>query len=185
MKAILLSTICFVGIILSTGCATAPERPEAREVLSAQVKEAIAVFKEKDPGIQQYFDTSYGYVVLPKILKGAFWFGGAYGKGGVFEKSELAGYCDMKQATWGFSFGGEYFREIIFFKTKADLDKFKTGKFTFAAQATGVAASVGTTSKVDFKAGTAVFVTTDVGLMIDVSLGGQEFNYVSKESIED
>lgn len=33
----------------------------------------------------------------------------------------MVGYCRMSQATLGFSFGGEYFREIIFFRDKEDL----------------------------------------------------------------
>jgi lipid-binding SYLF domain-containing protein len=84
----------------------------------------------------------------------------------------------MSQATLGFSFGGEFFREIIFFRDKEDLDKFRSGEFTFSAQATGVALTSGAAAKADYKAGMAVFVMTDAGLMVDASLGGQKFKYV-------
>ncbi len=164
--------------IISAGCSTAPERQEAKDVLSSEVKEAIAIFKDKDPDIQRFFDTSYGYAVLPKVLKGALLIGGAYGKGEVYEQGKMAGYCSMTQATLGFSLGGEYFREIIFFKEKGDLDAFKTEEFTFSAQVTGVAATIGAAAKADYKSGMAVFVTPDKGLMVDVSLGGQKFRYV-------
>lgn len=170
---------CVCGLLDCT------ERSDARTVLSAQVKETVDIFKEKDPGIQTFFDKSYGYAVLPKVFKGAIWIGGAYGKGEVYEQGKMVGYCDMSQATLGFSFGGEYFREIIFFREKPDLDKFKSEEYTFAAQVTGVAATTGAAAKADYKSGTAVFVTTDKGLMVDASLGGQKFKYVGNIFLED
>ena len=84
----------------------------------------------------------------------------------------------MSQATLGFTFGGEYFREIIFFRQKQDLDRFRIGDFTFSAQLTGVAIKAGATAKADYKDGMAVFVVTDKGLMVDASVGGQKFNYI-------
>ena len=169
-------------IILSliAGCSTVPKTAESRAVQSAQVREAISIFKTKDPSIERFFERSYGYAVLPKIFKGGFWIGGAHGKGEVFERNRMVGYCNMSQATLGFTFGGEYFREIIFFRDKEDLDKFKSGNFTFSAQVTGVALSAGAAAKADYKSGMAVFVLTDVGLMVDASLGGQKFKYVPK-----
>jgi lipid-binding SYLF domain-containing protein len=164
--------------LLAAGCATVPERQESKAVLSAQVQEAVARFKERDPGIERFFESAYGYAVLPKVFKGALWIGGAYGKGHVFEKNRMVGYCSMSQATLGFSFGGEFFREIIFFRDKWDLDKFQSGEFTFSAQVSGVALTAGAAAKADYKDGMAVFVMTDKGLMVDASLGGQKFTYV-------
>jgi len=117
--------------------------------------------------------------VLPKVFKGAFWVGGAHGKGLVYEQGRKVGYCSMSQATLGFSFGGEFFREIIFFRDAADLDRFCWGEFTFSAQATAVALSAGAAAKADYKSGMAIFVMPETGLMVDASLGGQKFNYVA------
>jgi lipid-binding SYLF domain-containing protein len=166
------AALVFVG-----GCATAPETSQAKAVLDAQVDEAVAVMKEKDPSISRFFDTSYGYAVLPKIFKGGFWAGGAYGRGVVYEKGRKVGYCDMSQATLGFTFGGEYFREIIFFRDKADLASFKYREYAFAAQVTGVALTAGAAAKADYRDGLAVFTATDKGLMVDASVGGQKFTY--------
>jgi lipid-binding SYLF domain-containing protein len=173
-----LIALCLCCAIVLAGCATVPERPEARDVLNAQVNDTVAIFKQKDPEIQRFFDKSYGYAVLPKVFKGAFWVGGAGGRGEVFEKGQMIGYCSMGQATLGFSFGGEFFREIVFFRDRDDLGRFMEGEYTFSAQVTGVAATAGAAAKADYKSGMAVFVTTDAGLMVDVSLGGQKFKYV-------
>jgi lipid-binding SYLF domain-containing protein len=184
MNAKLTVLILCVAIVFA-GCSTAPQKMEAREVLTAQVNEAVAIFRDKDPEIKQFFDKSWGYAVLPKVFKGAIWVGGAYGKGEVYEQGKMVGYCDMKQATLGFSLGGEYFREIIFFRDKSDLDAFKAEEYTFSAQVTGVAATAGAAAKADYKSGMAVFVTTDKGLMVDASLGGQKFKYIGNIFLED
>jgi lipid-binding SYLF domain-containing protein len=166
--------------ILVCGCATAPERPEGKASLSAQVTEAIAVFKAKDPSIERFFTDSQGYVVLPKIGKGAFILGGAYGQGEVYRNGSLIGYCSVSQATIGASIGGESFREIIFFRTRADMEAFLTGEFTFAAQATAVAMDAGAAAKANYRNGLAVFAMADQGLMVDASIGGQKFKYLPK-----
>lgn len=167
-------------LIMFCGCATTPKTAESRDVLAIRVKGAIAEFKAEDPGIQTYFDSSYGYAVLPKVLKGAFVIGGAGGKGQVFERRRMVGYCSLTQATFGFSFGGEFFREIIFFRDKHDLDRFRSEEFTFSAQATAVAITAGAAAKADYKDGMAVFLMTDKGLMVDASVGGQKFKYSPK-----
>ena len=166
--------------VLMNGCATAPERPEGKSALSAQVNEAIAVFRTKDPAIDRFFKDSYGYAVLPKIAKGAFIIGGAYGQGEVYRNGALIGYCSVTQASIGASVGGESFREIIFFRTHADMEIFLTGEYTFSAQVTAVAIDAGAAAKTDYRDGLAVFVLADQGLMIDASIGGQKFNYLPK-----
>ena len=72
----------------------------------------------------------------------------------------------------------------MFFKDKRDLDRFQRGEYTFAAQATGVALTAGIAAKTDYSAGTAVFVMAEEGLMVDISLGGQKFKYLSKADVE-
>jgi lipid-binding SYLF domain-containing protein len=180
MKVVTIGLICFFVLLTAGGCSITPEKPEDKAVLSAEADEAIAVMKAKDPSIQRFFEKSYGYAVLPKVFKGAFLVGGAYGGGEVYEKGKMAGFCNMSQASLGFSFGGEFFREIVFFRDKEDLDEFKLEEYTFSAQVTGVALSTGAAAKADYKAGMAVFIMTDTGLMVDASLGGQKFNYEPK-----
>ena len=176
--------LCVVALALA-GCATAPPMRESKMVLKAESDEAIAIFKAKDPDIQRFFQTAYGYAVLPKIFKGAFLAGGAYGRGQVYERGQMIGYCDMSQASLGFSFGGEFFREIVFFRDKEDLGRFMNGEFTLSAQATGVALTAGAATKADYRYGMAAFIDTDKGLMVDASLGGQRFTYAPSVIIED
>lgn len=167
--------LCMAGV--GVGCATRPRTVASQNYLSAQVDETVALFKIRDPGIQGFFDRSYGYAVLPRITKGAWVIGGAGGRGEVFAGGTKVGYCSMAQASIGFSFGGEFFREIIFFRDKLDLDRFRMGDFTFSGQITAVALTAGAAAKSDYQDGMAVFVMPEAGLMIDASIAGQKFSY--------
>lgn len=175
-------SLCLIFIV--SGCTVAPRSAPAKKVLDAQVDETVSIFKSHAPYIDTFFKNSYAYAVLPKVFKGAFFIGGAHGKGEVFENQKMVGFCSMSQATLGFSFGGEFFREVIFFKDKYDFDKFRTGEYTFSAQVTAVALSAGAAAKADYKDGLAVFVVTDTGLMVDASLGGQKFEYADQALVE-
>ncbi len=162
-----------------------PATPENRAVLKSEVAEAVSIFKERYPGIEIYFQQSAGYAVFPKVFKGALVAGGAYGRGKVFDKTGVIGYCSMAQGTVGASLGGEYFREIVFFQDEYDLEKFKYNDFVFSAQMTAVAAKEGAAMKADYNDGTMVFVIADTGLMVDVSVGGQEFGFVPLPKMSD
>jgi hypothetical protein len=174
------------------GCASAPKTSESKAVTSSEVREAISIFKAKDPTIQDFFDKSYAYAVLPKILTGGSqvksiginaWVGGARGQGEVFEQNRTVGYCRMSQIV-EIPYEVNNFREIIFFRDKEDLDRFKSGDFAFLGPVSGVALSTGAAANADYESGMAVFVMTDVGLMGDVSLAGQKFKYVKKYVVQ-
>ena len=173
---ILLYSAVMLGLY---GCKTAPTTEESRNILNAETDAAISVFKETDPGIQNFFDTAYGYAVFPKVYKGGFWVGGAYGRGQVYRQNQMIGYSSMTQASLGFSFGGEYFREVIFFNSEPEFNNFISGQYSFSGQVTGVALDKGVAAKATYQNGVLVFVTSQKGLMIDVSLAGQKFEFVS------
>ena len=68
-------------------------------------------------------------------------------------------------------------REVIFFENKRSLDKFKSGEFAFAAQASAVAATAGASADADYRDGTIVFTVEKGGLMYEASIGGQNFDF--------
>ena len=170
--------LVFIGLM--SGCASMPKDGGQQALLNSDVMMAMAHFQLNNPAVRVYLSDAYGYAIFPKVLKGAFWYGGATGTGQVYEQGQLIGYTTLNQATLGFSFGGEAFRELIFFKDQESLDKFKEGSFAFSAQATAVAADTGLVAKADYQDGMAVLVETDTGLMVDASVGGQEFKYEPK-----
>lgn len=148
-----------------------------QQKIIADSEEAKSQFIKADALMQSLFDNSYGYVIFPNVGKGAIGVGGAAGNGIVYEKGKMIGKAKMKQVTVGFQFGGQAYREVIFFENQAALDRFKDDKFEFAAQASAVAADKGVSANVKYKDGVMVFTQEKGGLMYEASVGGQKFDY--------
>ena len=157
--------------------ATLKAQDDKDNKIAEDSKEARAEFIKSDGLMQNLFDNSYGYVIFPNVGKGAIGVGGAAGNGIVFEGGKMIGSAKMKQVSVGFQFGGQVYREVIFFENKAALDRFKENKFEFAAQASAVAANAGASANVKYKDGVMVFTQEKGGLMYEASIGGQKFSY--------
>lgn len=143
----------------------------------ADSKAAMEAFTGKDPLMVTLFENSYGYVIFPNVGKGGIGIGGAAGNGVVYEGKQLIGAAKMKQVSIGFQFGGQAYREVIFFENGAALDRFKENRFEFAAQASAVAVTNGVSTNVKYRDGVMVFTQEKGGLMYEASIGGQKFKY--------
>ena len=166
-----------VGGGLLTGCSTTPQTAEKQAQLTSTSENAIQLAKKADSGLQKFFDTAAGYAVFPSVGKGAVGVGGAYGRGELYEGGKLTGYCTLTQASIGFALGGQKYTELIFFESKAALDRFKSGSFAFAAQASAVALKSGASANAKYADGVAVFTMAEAGLMYEASVGGQKFSF--------
>lgn len=182
----LLFLIVAAPLLLTQPPAHAGWNPLAREKASDQpaenlkTAEAVAAFKNRDPGMQVFFDKAHGYAIFPTVGKGGIGVGGAYGKGEVYEKGRLVGHSSLTQLTIGFQLGGQAYSEIIFFKDKATLEDFKSGNFEFSAQASAVAATAGASADADYSNGVAIFTMAKGGLMYEASVGGQKFSFTPR-----
>ena len=174
MKALrIVSILAFVAI-----GALAPVRAQDKD--AKEVTAAIATFKS-DADVAKWFDTAYGYAVFPSITKAAVVVGGAGGGGRVFEKGTYIGDAHVSQATIGAQLGGQSFSEVIFFETKAALDRFKENKFELSAGLSAVAAAEGKSKDAKYADGVAVFTHAKKGLMAEASVGGQKFKFTPKK----
>jgi lipid-binding SYLF domain-containing protein len=140
-------------------------------------KSGIKDFIHTDSLMKQRFKNDYGYVVFPNVGKGAIGIGGASGGGIVYEKGVIIGKAQMSQVTVGFQFGGQAYREVIFFQDKATLDRFKDNKIEFSAQVSAVAAKAGASGNAKYTDGILIFTQQKGGLMYEASVGGQKFKY--------
>jgi lipid-binding SYLF domain-containing protein len=172
-------TACFVILIMGllAACSTAPNTPQAKTELRDTTASTLQQAEQNDPSLTDLIRNSAGYAIFPNVGKGAAGVGGAYGKGVVYQSGNAVGYCDMTQATIGPQLGGQAYVEILVFQTQEAMDNFKSGNFTFDAQATAVALRSGTAANAKFSNGVAVFSMDQAGLMYEASIGGQKFNY--------
>ena len=165
--------------------------------LADRITETIAVFKKSEI-VRPFFDEAFGYAVFPTIGKGGIVIGGAYGNGRVYRQGQITGTATLTKVSLGFQLGGQAFSEIIFFKDQRAYNDFISGSFEFdgsvsavvitaAAQAkastqgntagASLGPATGTQAETDYTKGMAVFVHTLGGLMYEMSIGGQKFNF--------
>lgn len=143
----------------------------------ADSKTAKAAFIKADGLMKNLFERSYAYVIFPNVGKGAIGVGGAAGNGAVYEHGKNTGSAKMLQVSAGFQFGGQAYREVIFFENKDALDRFKSNKLEFSGQFSAIAVKEGASADVKYRDGVMVFTQGKDGLMLEAALGGQKFTY--------
>lgn len=152
-------------------------------------------------GVSDMFNSAYGYALFPTIGKGGIVVGGAYGKGRVYKQGEYIGDSAMSQISLGFQLGGVGFSQVVFFEDDRALAEFTNENFEFgvkmqavvltaSAEASGNTAGNSATAsggknnaKIEnygYNKGMAIFTITKGGLMYEVSVAGQKFNYQAR-----
>lgn len=165
--------------VLVTGSTIMGQSTTKEKKVSRDCKVARAEFIATDGLIQHLFSQSYGYVIFPNVGKGGIGVGGAAGNGMVYQRGRIIGKAKLTQLSIGFQLGGQAYREVIFFETKQDLDRFRENKLEFSAQASAVAVTAGISANVKYKDGVMIFTQQKGGLMYEASLGGQKFNFTA------
>ncbi|MGM0392002.1 MAG: hypothetical protein ACQEQB_09660, partial [Bacteroidota bacterium] len=89
------------------------------------------------------------------------------------------GMAKLRQLDIGLQLGGQAFRQAILFQTQAELDRFKEGNFELASTISAVALEEGKAKSIEFRDGIAVVTMPKAGAMVEVSVGGQKFEYES------
>lgn len=164
---------------LTTGCAATRTAEADKDQMFEDVGVAIAAFKKADPGLELWFDHAYGYAVFPRVGKAAIGVGAAAGEGIVYDQGVSSGNSRLSQADVGLQLGGRSYREVIFFEDAATLAEFTDGEFQLEGNFTAIAAEEGSASRATYQDGVAVFVMSTGGLMVDISVGGQNFDFAS------
>jgi lipid-binding SYLF domain-containing protein len=172
-------TISFFFVALFMHSTTWAQKEKDDDKVIADALVAKQDFIKADALMQTLFDNSYGYVIFPNVGKGAIGIGGAAGNGAVYHKESLIGMASMKQVSVGFQWGGQAYREVIFFETEADLNRFKENKIEFSGQASAVAVTKGAAANMKYEHGVMIFSQTKGGLMYEASVGGQKFKFRS------
>ncbi|MGD9331470.1 MAG: lipid-binding SYLF domain-containing protein [Desulfobacterales bacterium] len=196
-QLLLESTMRFFGpLLLPVVLVLLPLTASAQQV--RDYSETISLFKSS-PEVRWFFDNSYGYAVFPVVGKAAFIIGGAYGEGQVYRNRRVTGTTNLVHGSIGFQWGGQAFSQIIFFRDQRAYNDFTRGQFEFDAQASAVAVTAGAQARASTVGtsasatagprtgaqamtsyasnGMAVFVYAKGGLMAELSIGGQKFNF--------
>jgi lipid-binding SYLF domain-containing protein len=147
--------------------------------LVTEARSTAALYKQKDPGIEEFFRSSAGYVVFPSVGKGGLGIGAARGTGILFQGNAPIGKVTMSQVSIGAQAGGQEFSQVIFYQTQDRVTELKGGKAQLAGNLSAVALNKGAAATTKFTNGVAVFTATKGGLMLEASVGGQKFSYAA------
>lgn len=171
----LLKSVSAVLILFFTTALVA-QTPDQKELIE-DAKKAKAAFIDKDPEMSKIFATAEGYAIFPNVGKGAYVVGGAAGNGIVYENANLVGTAKLRQVDVGLQVGGQAFRQVIIFKTEEALKRFKEGSFELAGNISAVVLEQGKAKSIEFRDGIGVVTMPKAGAMVEISVGGQKFEY--------
>ena len=179
------TSVVVTAITLTTsllvGCSTtAPTTTAERDDLVQRAQAERDEWNRIDPGVEALVKKSHGVAIFPEITKGGLGFGGAYGRGVVYERGQHIGYADITQGTIGPQLGGQTYSEVIVFEDGAAMERFKQNDMSFAANASAIIANSGATANARFVDGVVVFIRPIAGAMAEASVGGQRITYVPK-----
>lgn len=171
--------VVFVPVLalIFAGCSTAPRTTESREALHSSADAALKTLYAADTNLKDFVGKAYGYAVFPEIGKGGLVVGGAYGRGVVYERGNPVGHSDVTQGSVGLQAGGQSFIQLICFENREAFERFTSGSFEFAGNASAVAIKAGASAAAKYADGVAVFTQPIGGLMFEASIGGQRFTY--------
>ncbi|MEJ0079678.1 MAG: hypothetical protein WDM78_01635 [Puia sp.] len=123
IQLVLKSALAFV--FASVWTVSSGQTDKKDKQLVEDSKSGIKDFIHTDSLMKKRFKNDYGYVVFPNVGKGAVALVALRAVGIVYEKGVIVGKAQMTQVTIGLQFGGQAYREVIFFEDKATLDRFK------------------------------------------------------------
>ncbi len=175
MKYTMLPITMALSLLLSLSSLAQMSSKDEKIFKDAQT--AKEAFIDTDGLMKNLFRDAYAYAILPNVGKGGMGIGGAAGNGVVFKNDQLIGMAKMTQLTIGFQWGGQAYREVIFFENSEALERFKENRLEFSAQASAVAVTAGASANAKYSDGVMIFTQTKGGLMYEASIGGQKFSF--------
>ncbi len=162
--------------VLLLGMNVASADKDADEV--HQLVESIKKdWQAKDASFNATLKKAYAYAIFPEVGKGGFIIGASHGAGEVYKKGKLIGRAKMTQTTVGAQVGGQTYAEVVLFKNKKALDRFKASRFEGSAAATAIGGKKGAAAASKYKEGVAIMVLPIKGAMAEAAVGGQKFAF--------
>ena len=157
--------------------ASARRQKKSDSEIQQQVQEIKKNWQSQDSSFNATLEKAYGYAIFPEVGKGGFIVGASHGEGEVYKKGKLIGHAKMTQTTVGAQVGGQTYAEVILFKNKKALDRFKAGRFEGSAAATAIGGKKGAAAAAKYKDGVAIIVLPLKGAMAEAAGGGQKFAF--------
>lgn len=149
------STLLALGLVLAIFTPSAPSAEEVNvDRLQLLVDRAKIAFEEfvADPNMRWFRDNlkdAKALLIIPRLLKGGFIFGGSGGSGTLLAQDAKTGkwsgpaFYTMGSVTFGLQIGGSADAVVLMVRTKRGLDKLLASSFKLGADASVAAGPAG------------------------------------------
>ncbi|MDA3963025.1 MAG: hypothetical protein PF961_19750 [Planctomycetota bacterium] len=157
---------------------TPPPQPTAAEQKLIDLSlAALEEMSQLDDSLAAEVAAAHAVVVIPKVGRAGFIFGGGGGSGAVFLKERPIGTVRVSGATVGFQIGAQSFTQLILVENAARLTQLRTGDTKATVQATAVAAEAGAAASARYTDGIKIIIGDAKGLMAEAAVGAQKLSY--------
>jgi lipid-binding SYLF domain-containing protein len=166
--------------------ASAPALAASKEVIDAQVKEALAELYKQSSAAKDLSAKATGILVFPSVVKGGVGIGGEYGEGALLIGGKTQGYYSTASGSVGLQLGIQKKSQVIMFMNQKELDKFvrQDNKGWKAGVDGSVAlATLGTGGQIDTETGKKPiigFIFSNKGLMYNLTFEGSKITKLDK-----
>jgi lipid-binding SYLF domain-containing protein len=165
-------------LALSAACGGAPKTATERINLEDSAQLTLRKMESRDPSLRSVLMDADAYAVFPSVGKGGLIVGGAFGRGVLYERGMATGYVELSQASLGAQLGGETFAQLIVLRDYEDVLAIKRGTFDASAGASVTVLTSGAARAASLQPDdNLVIIMPRGGLMVDVSVAGQRFEY--------
>jgi lipid-binding SYLF domain-containing protein len=181
MKKNILITQMVVVFCLFAGSVTAPATADVTEQ-QILVDKAVITFQNimKDENLvwpRENLNRVKGLLIVPSLVKGAFFIGGSGGRGVLITKDEKTGkwsqpgFYSLGSVSFGLQFGGEAAEVLMMVLTQRGLESLYTSSFKLGGDASVAAGPVGAGAKSSVTADVVSF-TRSKGAFVGMSFDG-------------
>ncbi len=168
------------GLLAAGGCADAPKTSAERENLTSDAQASLRSLERDHPGLAATVDAAAGYAIFPSVAKGGLVVEAACGQGTVYEPRPVRrlrprgpGQHRRRRRRRGL--------RASCWCSRPRPPPWPTSRPTtctrFDATASAVALKAGASADAKFMNDVAAFKKSNSGLMLDASIGGQQFTF--------
>lgn len=180
-KPIFLALALTTAAVTSLGAAS-PATAQSAEDLNQQSRQALESLERTNPAAAALASQARAVLIFPRIVKAGFVFGGAYGEGALMQGSNVRGYYNSVEGSWGLQAGAESYGYVVFLMTrKAERYIQETHGLELGVGPTLVVVNKGVEDNLStstLKDDAYAFVFDQQGLMADVSIEGTKISEI-------
>jgi len=154
----------------------------SRDKINSRVRSKLSEMYRDYPFSQRLADQAAGMLMIPRMTKGGFFFGGAYGEGSLLIKGAPVDYYSLAAGSYGLQFGVQQFASALFLMNTRALTEFRRRDgWTVGVDLEAVAIDQGEIAAIDTNTQQRAIYALNFsqkGLMLGASIEGAKYSRI-------